>query len=146
MYMPVSSREELPLVDILTPSQCTPGQRIANEGRVAELLARMQAESKPPKAIALSWVGEEHFLAFFERVYEHKYLRRSSTHPSGVPFTFDFALGCRGLHDGPFHLAGHVWGFGPAPGGMGRWRPLSGPYENQGGLRQDVYPHPALEF
>jgi hypothetical protein len=55
----------------------------------------MQAESKPPKPAALGYVGEDHFRTFFESVYdvrEHKYMRRSSTLPSGLPYTFEFAL------------------------------------------------------
>jgi hypothetical protein len=75
-----------------------------NPDAVAELLARMQAESKPPKASALGYVGAYHFRAFFESIYEvkeHKYVRRSSTLPSGLPFTFEFAL----AHlDEPGHL------------------------------------------
>jgi hypothetical protein len=67
-----------------------------DEERVAQLLARMQAESKPPKASALGHVGEEHFRAFFEGVYaevkEYNYVRKSGTLPSGLPFTFEFAL------------------------------------------------------
>jgi DNA topoisomerase VI subunit B len=62
---------------------------------VGELLARMQETSKPPKPAALGFVGEEHFRAFFESVYEvkeTKYVRRSSLLPSGLPFTFEFAL------------------------------------------------------
>jgi DNA topoisomerase VI subunit B len=67
-----------------------------DEERVAQLLARMQAESKLPKASALGHVGEEHFQAFFENVYaevkEYAYVRTSGTLPSGLPFTFEFAL------------------------------------------------------
>ena len=67
-----------------------------DEERVADLLAGMQAESKPPKASALGHVGEEHFRAFFESVYaevkEYTYVRKSGTLPSGLPFTFEFAL------------------------------------------------------
>jgi hypothetical protein len=67
-----------------------------DEERAAELLARMQAESKPPKASALGHVGEGHFRAFFENVYagvkEYKYVRKGGTLPSGLPFTFEFAL------------------------------------------------------
>jgi DNA topoisomerase VI subunit B len=67
-----------------------------DEERVAQLLAGMRAESKPPKASALGHVGEEHFRAFFEGVYaevkEYNYVRKSGTLPSGLPFTFEFAL------------------------------------------------------
>jgi DNA topoisomerase VI subunit B len=66
-----------------------------NPEAVSELLARMQDSSRPPKASALGHVGEEHFHAFFETIYEvneFKYIRRSGTLPSGLPFTFEFAL------------------------------------------------------
>ena len=67
-----------------------------DEERVAQLLAGMQAKSKPPKASALGHVGEEHFRAFFENVYaevkEYNYVRKSGTLPSRLPFTFEFAL------------------------------------------------------
>lgn len=76
-----------------------------NEEKVAELLAAMQAEAKEPKASALGYVGKEHFEAFFERVYgsviEYKYVRKSGTLPSGLPFTFEFALATL---DEPGHL------------------------------------------
>jgi DNA topoisomerase VI subunit B len=76
-----------------------------NEDAVGELLSAMQAASKPPKPKALGWVGEEHFRAFFEQIYhevkEYKYVRRSSTLPSGLPFTFEFALATL---DRPGHL------------------------------------------
>jgi hypothetical protein len=67
-----------------------------NASKVADLLRAMQAATREPKASALGYVGEDHFRTFFERVYgsviEHKYVRRSSTLPSGLPFTFEFAL------------------------------------------------------
>jgi hypothetical protein len=75
-----------------------------NEDAVAELLWAMQAASKPPKPKALGWVGEEHFRTFFESVYEvkeYKYARNSSTLPSGLPFTFEFAFA---VLDEPGHL------------------------------------------
>jgi hypothetical protein len=63
---------------------------------VGILLEVMQRQSKPPKAAALGWIGREHFEQFFERVYEEvvefTYVRRSNTLPSGLPFTFEFAL------------------------------------------------------
>ena len=73
---------------------------------VSELLARMQESSKAPKPAALGYVGEDHFRAFFERGYgeavkEIKYVRRSSLLPSGLPFTFEFALATL---DRPGHL------------------------------------------
>ena len=52
-----------------------------DENAVAELLARMQEYSRPPKASALGHVGEEHFRTFFDSVYEvkeFKYVRRSA--------------------------------------------------------------------
>src|SRR5215212_422204 len=75
-----------------------------DEDAVAELLARMQDSSRPPKASALGHVGEEHFRIFFDTVYEvkeFKYVRRSGTLPSGLPFTFEFALATL---DEPGHL------------------------------------------
>jgi DNA topoisomerase VI subunit B len=67
-----------------------------NAPKVADLLRAMQAATREPKASALGYVGEDHYRTFFERVYdsvlEHKYVRRSSTLPSGLPFTFEFAL------------------------------------------------------
>ena len=76
-----------------------------NEEKVGELLRAMQAATKEPKPKALGFVGKEHFEIFFERVYgsviETTYFRNSSTMPSGLPFTFEFAL----AHlDGPGHL------------------------------------------
>jgi len=62
---------------------------------VGELLVRMQEESRPPKHGALGFVGEEHFRAFFESVYEVKevkYTRTQGLLPSGLPLTFEFAL------------------------------------------------------
>jgi hypothetical protein len=76
-----------------------------NEEKVAQLLAAMQAATKEPKASALGFVGKEHFEAFFKRIYgsviEHKYVRKSGTLPSGLPFTFEFALATL---DEPGHL------------------------------------------
>jgi hypothetical protein len=75
-----------------------------NPDAVGELLVEMQAESKPPKAAALGHVGEEHFRTFFETIYEvkeFKYVRLSGTLPSGLPFTFEFALATL---DEPGHL------------------------------------------
>lgn len=77
-----------------------------NEDAVAELLAAMQASSRPPKASALGQVGGEHFRAFFDSVYEvneFTYRRRSGTLPSGLPFTFEFALATLDT-DEPGHL------------------------------------------
>jgi hypothetical protein len=64
----------------------------------------MKDASKAPKATALGFVGENHFRTFFENVYEvdeFKYVRRSGTLPSGLPFTFEFALATL---DEPGHL------------------------------------------
>jgi DNA topoisomerase VI subunit B len=76
-----------------------------NEGKVADLLAAMQAATKEPKAKALGFVGKEHFETFFERVYgsviENTYVRKSGTLPSGLPLTFEFALATL---DEPGHL------------------------------------------
>jgi hypothetical protein len=62
---------------------------------VGDLLARMQGASKPPKHTALGYVGEDHFRAFFESVYEVKevkYTRKTGILPSGLPLVFEFAL------------------------------------------------------
>ena len=62
---------------------------------VGELLARMQEASKPPKPAALGFVGEDHFRAFFESIYEVrevKYTRKQGLLPSGLPLVFEFAL------------------------------------------------------
>ncbi len=59
------------------------------------LLSAMKTESKPPKATALGFVGAEHLRTFFEGTYkvnEFKYVRRSGSLPSGLPFTFEFGL------------------------------------------------------
>lgn len=73
-------------------------------GLVHRLLAAMKAESKPPKAEALGYVGKDHFRTFFESVYkvdEFKYVKRSSILPSGLPYTFEFAIATL---DEPGHL------------------------------------------
>ena len=72
---------------------------------VSILLAAMQQESKPPKASVLGWVGEDHFRTFFENTYdvvrEQNYTRKNGVLPSGLPFTFEFALA---ILDEPGHL------------------------------------------
>ncbi len=71
---------------------------------MSKLLYRMQESSKPPKPAALGFVGEEHLRAFFESIYEVKevkYVRRSGILPSGLSFTFEFALATL---DRPGHL------------------------------------------
>ncbi len=75
-----------------------------DEEVVSKLLYRMQESSKPPKPTALGFVGEEHLRAFFESIYEVKevkYVRRSGILPSGLSFTFEFALATL---DRPGHL------------------------------------------
>jgi DNA topoisomerase VI subunit B len=97
-----------------------------NEDAVGELLARMQAESKPPKASALGYVGEEHFRTFFESIYdvnEYKYVRRMGTMPSGLPFTFEFALA---ILDVPGHLYCGI-NFSPTFGDPLQGTTLAGP-------------------
>jgi DNA topoisomerase VI subunit B len=97
-----------------------------NPDAVGELLERMQAESRPPKAAALGHVGENHFRAFFERIYEVKefrYVRRSGTLPSGLPFTFEFALATL---DEPGHLYCGI-NFSPTFGDPLEGTTLSGP-------------------
>ena len=86
----------------------------------------MQSESKPPKASALGYVGEEHFKTFFESVYqvrEHKYRRGSSTLPSGLPYTFEFALA---ILDQPGHLYCGI-NFSPTFGDPLQGTALAGP-------------------
>ncbi len=76
----------------------------APEKAVGELLYRMQESSKPPKPAALGFVGEEHLRAFLESIYEVKevkYVRKSGILPSGLSFTFEFALATL---DRPGHL------------------------------------------
>jgi len=93
---------------------------------VGELLARMQEASKSPKHTALGFVGEEHFRAFLESVYEvkeAKYVRRSGFLPSGLPFTFEFAL----AHlDQPGHLYTAI-NFSPTFGDPLEGTTLAGP-------------------
>jgi hypothetical protein len=105
------------------------------EGRVAELLTRMRAESKPPKASALGYVGEDHLRTFFERVYasvnEFKYVRRSGTMPSGLPFTFEFALATL---ERPGHLYCGI-NFSPTFGDPLEGTTLAGPEFRQNGIK-----------
>jgi hypothetical protein len=105
-----------------------------NPDVVGELLMRMQAESKPPKAAALGHVGEEHFRTFFESIYdvsEHKYVRRSGTMPSGLPFTFEFALA---ILDQPGHLYCGI-NFSPTFGDPLEGTALAGPKFKAHGIR-----------
>ena len=93
---------------------------------VGELLARMQEASRPPKHAALGFVGEGHFRAFFERVYEvkeFKYRRTQGTLPSGLPLTFEFALATL---DRPGHLYTAI-NFSPTFGDPLEGTTLAGP-------------------
>lgn len=93
---------------------------------VGELLARMQGESKPPKPAALGFVGEDHFRAFFESIYEVKevkYTRKQGTLPSGLPLTFEFALA---ILDQPGHLYTAI-NFSPTFGDPLEGTTLAGP-------------------
>ena len=101
---------------------------------VAELLRRMQEASKPPKAAALGFVGEAHFRAFFEDVYEvkeAKYVRRSGSLPSGLPFTFEFALAH--LNE-PGHLYTAI-NYSPTFGDPLEGTTLAGPQFKASGIR-----------
>jgi DNA topoisomerase VI subunit B len=103
---------------------------------VGHLLEAMQAESKPPKPTALGWVGKEHFETFFERTYpgevkEQNYVRRSGTLPSGLPFTFEFALA---VLDEPGHLYCGI-NFSPTFGDPLAGTTLAGPKFKADGIR-----------
>ena len=106
-----------------------------NEERVADLLGAMKAESKEPKAKSLGFVGKEHFETFFGRVYgsvnEHTYVRKSSTLPSGLPITFEFALATL---DVPGHLYCGI-NFAPTFGDPLEGTTLAGPEFRAGGIR-----------
>jgi DNA topoisomerase VI subunit B len=98
------------------------------------LLAAMKAETKPPKASALGYVGQEHFRTFFESVYEvkgFKYVKRSGTLPSGLPFTFEFALATL---DEPGHLYCGI-NFSPTFGDPLEGTTLAGPRFKANGIR-----------
>jgi DNA topoisomerase VI subunit B len=106
-----------------------------SEEKVGELLGAMQAESKEPKPKALGFVGKEHFETFFERVYgsvmETTYVRNSSTMPSGLPFTFEFAL----AHlDEPGHLYCGI-NFSPTFGDPLEGTTIAGPEFRAGGIK-----------
>jgi hypothetical protein len=102
---------------------------------VGELLEAMQSESKMPKASALGWVGREHFESFFENTYEEvrefNYVRKSNTLPSGLPFTFEFALA---ILDEPGHLYCGT-NFSPAFGDPLQGTTLAGPKFKASGIR-----------
>jgi hypothetical protein len=62
---------------------------------IANLLDAMTSESKPPSHAVLGAVGEDHLRTILEETYEIRELtyRRVRGHfPSGLPFTFEFAL------------------------------------------------------
>jgi len=105
-----------------------------NPHDVTLLLSAMKAESRPPKAPALGYVGEEHFRGFFESVYdvkEFKYVRRAGSLPSGLPFVFEFAL----AHlDQPGHLYCGV-NFSPTFGDPLEGTPLAVPQFKASGIR-----------
>jgi DNA topoisomerase VI subunit B len=102
---------------------------------VGELLEAMQRCSKPPKASALGWVGQDHFQTFFENVYqeikEYKYVKRTGTMPSGLPFTFEFALA---VLDGPGHLYCGI-NFSPTFGDPLQGTTLAGPKFKASGIQ-----------
>ena len=119
-----------------------------NEGKVAELLTAMQAATKEPKASALGFVGKEHFEAFFKRVYgsviEYKYVRKSGTLPSGLPFTFEFALATL---DEPGHLYCGI-NFSPSFGDPLEGTTLAGPEFRARGIQgflSQAYALPSTE-
>jgi DNA topoisomerase VI subunit B len=63
--------------------------------KAGALLAAMQANSKVPSQAVLGVVGEEHFHTSFEAAYdvrEFTYKKAKGHFPSGLPFTFEFAL------------------------------------------------------
>ncbi len=101
---------------------------------VGELLARMQAATKPPKPAAFGYVGKEHFRGFFESVYdvkEFKYVRRVGSLPSGLPLVFEFAL----AHlDQPGHLYTAI-NFSPTFGDPLEGTTLAGPQFKASGIR-----------
>jgi hypothetical protein len=99
------------------------------------LLDAMQEQTKPPKAAALGWVGKEHFETFFEKTYEEvrecNYVRKSGTLPSGLPFTFEFALATL---EGPGHLYCGI-NFSPTFGDPLQGTTLAGPKFKANGIR-----------
>jgi hypothetical protein len=101
---------------------------------VARLLSTMKEEAREPKAASLGHVGEEHFRSFFEGVYEvneFKYVKRSSTLPSGLPFTFEFALATL---EEPGHLYCGI-NFSPTFGDPLEGTTLAGPKFRANGIR-----------
>jgi hypothetical protein len=105
-----------------------------DEGKVAELLGAMQAATRAPKAGALGFVGKEHFETFFKSIYdvrEYKYMKKEGTMPSGLPFTFEFALATL---DEPGHLYCGI-NFSPTFGDPLESTTLTGPEFRAGGIR-----------
>jgi len=105
-----------------------------DEGKVAELLGAMQATTRAPKARALGFVGKEHFETFFKSIYdvrEYKYVKKEGTMPSGLPFTFEFALATL---DEPGHLYCGI-NFSPTFGDPLEGTTLAGPEFRAGGIR-----------
>jgi len=105
-----------------------------DEGKVAELLGAMQAATRAPKAGALGFVGKEHFETFFKSIYdvrEYKYVKKEGTMPSGLPFTFEFALATL---DEPGHLYCGI-NFSPTFGDPLEGTTLAGPEFRAGGIR-----------
>jgi DNA topoisomerase VI subunit B len=105
-----------------------------DEGRVAELLGAMQAATRAPKAGALGFVGKEHFATFFKSIYEvreYKYVKKEGTMPSGLPFTFEFALATL---DEPGHLYCGI-NFSPTFGDPLEATTLAGPEFRAAGIR-----------
>jgi hypothetical protein len=101
---------------------------------VAWLLAAMKEEAKEPKAASLGHVGEEHFRSFFEHIYnvnEFKYVKRPGTLPSGLPFTFEFALA---VLDEPGHLYCGI-NFSPTFGDPLEGTTLAGPEFKSRGIQ-----------
>ena len=100
---------------------------------VGELLARMQAASRPPKPAAFGYVGEEHFRTFCEAVYgakEVKYTRKHGLLPSGLPLVFEFALA---VLDRPGHLYTAI-NFSPTFGDPLEGTTLAGPQFKAAGI------------
>jgi Histidine kinase-, DNA gyrase B-, and HSP90-like ATPase len=100
-FQGLSSTRKAKAVAEALPEHLTHLSSFADEPEmVGILLELMQRESKPPKVTALGWGGKEHFETFFENTYEeikeYTYTRKSGTLPSGLPFTFEFALGILG--------------------------------------------------
>lgn len=101
---------------------------------VGVLLVGMREATKPPKHRAFGFVGEEHFRTFFENVYEvkeFKYVRRSGSLPSGLPFVFEFAL----AHlEQPGHLYTAI-NYSPTFGDPLEGTTLAGPKFKASGIR-----------